>query len=131
MADIEAGGGGGVTDSRFISPSTGKPFTQAERESQTFATRLIESDEVISELESKFTGNLETARFLIPEAFKGENRKLIEQAQRNFVNALLRQESGAAIGADEFKSATAQYFPQPNDTKKNLAQKIVKGVTNS
>lgn len=47
----------------------------------------------------------------------------VEQAQRNFVNAVLRQESGAAISQSEFDNARKQYFPQPNDTPEVIAQK--------
>ena len=41
--------------------------------------------------------------------------KMYEQAQRNFINAVLRRESGAAIAESEFANARIQYFPQPND----------------
>ena len=47
----------------------------------------------------------------------------VEQAQRNFVNAILRQESGAAIADSEFANAQKQYFPQPGDSKQVILQK--------
>jgi len=46
-----------------------------------------------------------------------------DQAQRNFVNAILRQESGAAISESEFQNARKQYFPQPGDSAKVIEQK--------
>ena len=46
-----------------------------------------------------------------------------EQAQRDFINAILRQESGAAINASEFISAERQYFPQVGDKPEVIAQK--------
>ena len=49
--------------------------------------------------------------------------KQIRQAERNFVNAVLRRESGAAISPSEFASAEKQYFPQPGDDATTLAQK--------
>lgn len=52
-----------------------------------------------------------------------ENRQLFNQARDNFINATLRRESGAAISADEYVKADKQYFPQPNDGAKVLAQK--------
>lgn len=52
-----------------------------------------------------------------------EAQQQVEQAQRDFVNAVLRQESGAAIGQDEFDNAVRQYFPQPGDDDKVIAQK--------
>lgn len=45
------------------------------------------------------------------------------QAKRNFVNAVLRNESGAVISPSEFDNADKQYFPQPGDTPEVLAQK--------
>lgn len=47
----------------------------------------------------------------------------VEQAQRNFVNALLRKESGAAISPGEFDNARRQYFAQPGDSPQVLEQK--------
>lgn len=47
----------------------------------------------------------------------------VEQAQRDFINAVLRRESGAAIAESEFNNARQQYFPQPGDTPEVIAQK--------
>lgn len=46
-----------------------------------------------------------------------------DQAQRDFVNAVLRQESGAAINESEFQNARVQYFPQPGDSEAVVKQK--------
>ena len=46
-----------------------------------------------------------------------------EQAKRDFINAILRQESGAAIGKDEFVNAEKQYFPQVGDKPEVIEQK--------
>lgn len=46
-----------------------------------------------------------------------------QQAQQNFVNAVLRQESGAAINSSEFDNARKQYFPQPGDSQEVITQK--------
>jgi hypothetical protein len=47
----------------------------------------------------------------------------VEQAQRDFVNAVLRRESGAAIAPSEFESAQRQYFPQRGDSQAVKDQK--------
>jgi hypothetical protein len=49
--------------------------------------------------------------------------KSYDQAKRNFINAVLRKESGAAIAESEFENADKQYFPQPGDTPDIIAQK--------
>ncbi len=46
-----------------------------------------------------------------------------DQAVRDFINAQLRKESGAAIAESEFESARKQYFPQPGDGEDVIAQK--------
>jgi hypothetical protein len=45
------------------------------------------------------------------------------QAERDFINAVLRRESGAAISEPEFINARQQYIPQPGDKPAVLAQK--------
>jgi hypothetical protein len=47
----------------------------------------------------------------------------VEQAQRDFVNAVLRRESGAAIAPSEFDNAKKQYFPAIGDSPEVIAQK--------
>ena len=46
-----------------------------------------------------------------------------DQARRDFVNAILRRESGAVIADSEFENANKQYFPQPGDSEAVIAQK--------
>lgn len=45
------------------------------------------------------------------------------QARRDFVNAILRRESGAVISDEEFANADKQYFPQPGDSEAVIEQK--------
>lgn len=47
----------------------------------------------------------------------------VEQAQRDFINAILRRESGAVISQAEFENAAKQYFPQPGDSQAVIKQK--------
>lgn len=55
--------------------------------------------------------------------FASPERQQTVQAQRNFVNAILRVESGAAISQSEFDNAQRQYFPQSGDSKDVIEQK--------
>jgi hypothetical protein len=58
-----------------------------------------------------------------------------DQAKRDFINAVLRRESGAVISEPEFANADKQYFPAPNDTPDVLRQKqqnreeAIRGIT--
>lgn len=52
-----------------------------------------------------------------------QEQQQVEQAQRDFINAVLRRESGAAIANTEFDSARKQYFPQVGDSQAVIQQK--------
>jgi hypothetical protein len=64
-----------------------------------------------------------------------ESFQKYDQAKRDFVNAVLRRESGAVISDQEFANAEKQYFPAPGDTPKVLQQKrqnreeAIRGIT--
>ena len=47
----------------------------------------------------------------------------IAQAQRDWVRAKLRKESGAVIGAEEMAAEIRTYFPQPGEGPETVAQK--------
>jgi hypothetical protein len=91
-----------------------------------FARRLEQAEAVFGELTKSGynrASRKEELRKNLPEEMQGENLRKQDQAERNFLNAVLRRESGAAIGVDEFSSGVAQYFPRPGDTTQLLAQK--------
>ena len=71
--------------------------------------------------------NLNPASRLIPEDVKNlansPARQRFQQAERNFINATLRRESGAVISESEFKEARLQYIPQTGDSQEVLEQK--------
>jgi len=50
-------------------------------------------------------------------------RQKYDQSARNFINGVLRRESGAAISQSEFDNAYKQYLPQPGDSPERLAEK--------
>lgn len=110
--------------------------TEFQGKSASYGARAQEADRIISSLEGKYSpaalnaklasgqvwgvgGALESAGNL---ALSAEGQKA-EQAQRDFINAVLRQESGAAISQGEFENARKQYFPQPFDSKAVKEQK--------
>jgi YD repeat-containing protein len=101
-----------------------KPPTEDQAKAAGFANRMLQANSVIEKLNFQPTriGNIASAipgsNFLLPS-----ERQQAEQAQRNFINAILRRESGAAIAPSEFESAAKQYFPQPGDKPEVLEQK--------
>ena len=58
-----------------------------------------------------------------PNFMKSDNFQASEQAARQFVNAILRRESGAAIPPAELENYKKQYWPQVGDRQKVLEQK--------
>lgn len=100
----------------------GKAQTDAERKVQTYAERMASADTTLNKIGNQFTSNTSWGG-LLPSVLQSADRQVFEQAKLNFVNAKLRQESGAVIGDSEFKKADLQYFPQPGDTAEALAAK--------
>lgn len=98
-----------------------------QAQAATFARRIEQAEKNFQDLESKGYNRASVKQGLLsaiaPGAFQPENLKLQEQAERNFINAVLRRESGAAIADSEFKNAEAQYFPRAGDTPEVIRQK--------
>ena len=106
-----------------------KPATAAQETVAGYAARLEQAGKVFDTLEG-YTANMSPTATLtqraLPEFFnflKSSNFQSLEQAQRNFLNATLRRESGAVISPTEFSEGRKQYFPQPGDSAAVLAQK--------
>lgn len=101
--------------------------TKAQFEVGGYAKRLEQAEQVFDELEKegyKRGDTFDAAKNkILPGAFQDDGYKRNEQAERNFVNSVLRRESGAAISSSEFESAEKQYFPRPGDSPALLAQK--------
>ncbi len=100
-----------------------KELKPTQFEAAGFAIRMQDAETTLSELGEKFTGVTSALGGVVPSLLKSEDRKKFEQAERNFINAVLRRESGAAIAPSEFDSGRKQYIPQPNDGEEVLALK--------
>ncbi len=113
----------GYTQKGAIRP---KAITQHEGTNATYANRIEQANSIFDSLEKNITGmstvGLATQRAL-PNFLQKADMQSQEQAERNFVNATLRRESGAVISPSEFKEARRQYFPQPGDSTEVLRQK--------
>lgn len=106
--------------------ATGK-FNNEQGKAAGFSDRMLGSEQTLRGLEGingGFGGGLAgTMSGWTPNGMKSADRQRFEQAKRDFVNAQLRRESGAAISQKEFDNADAQYFPQPGDSADVIAQK--------
>lgn len=102
-------------------------FNEGQANSAGFADRMANSERIIQNYEQAGTNALDNISAALPGGnyAVSDEFRLLEQAKRDFVNALLRKESGAVIGKDEFESADRQYFPQPGDTPEVIKQKRI------
>ena len=129
----------------------GTALTESQGNATAFGMRMLESDNLLSNLEKEGTvsggrirGAVEgTLTSLIP--YQGANlaegagsimnampgflggpsseQQQYDQAKRNFITAVLRKESGASIGASEFLNEEKKYFPQAGEDDKVIKQK--------
>ena len=114
----------GATVTRTDGPSTGK-FTETQYASALYADRMTESGAVLDAFDlegTSFWGNIKNT---IPGGnfLQSPEYQQYDQAKRDFINATLRRESGAAIADHEFENANKQYFPQPGDSREVIEQK--------
>jgi hypothetical protein len=119
-----------------------KAPTEFQSKAALFGARAEEADRILNDLAKQGVerpgvikqiaggvpvvgGALEAGVNALPGALGGPSagQQQVEQARRDFVNAVLRQESGAVIGESEFRNAERQYFPQIGDTPQVIAQK--------
>jgi hypothetical protein len=124
--------------------------TEFQGKSAIYGTRAQEADRIITSLDGKYSPaavNTKEAMGKVPlfggtleavgnMALSSSGQKA-EQAQRDFINAVLRQESGAVISEQEFDNARKQYFPQPFDSAEVKRQKAqnrklaIQGILNN
>ena len=107
---------------------TEKPPTLAQETVAGYASRIEQSNPIIGSLQDSIV-KMNFAKFKLeqklPSALQSDIVRQFNQAALNFINAKLRQESGAVIGDPEYVKAEAQYLPQPGDdaiTLKNKSQ---------
>lgn len=106
-----------------------KPLTEGQAKSALFGTRMANANKIFDTLEqsgttTSFPGmNSGYGVGNVVSAFASTDQQQLMQAKRDFLNAVLRRESGAVIGESEFANAEKQYFPQIGDDKKTIAQK--------
>lgn len=102
--------------------------TDAQANAAGYGDRAVSAHATIDQL---FNGQVDPnslgfaaqeSRFT-PNFAKSGNIQSLDQAKRNFLNAILRRESGAVISPSEFEEGAKQYFPQYGDTPETVRQK--------
>jgi hypothetical protein len=113
----------------------GTALTESQGNATAFGLRMKDSNAILEKLAKEGTlrgANIEATPFVgeqlgkvLPGFLGGTNaaQQQVNQAKTNFITAVLRKESGAAIAASEFATEDRKYFPQLNDDKKTIEQK--------
>jgi len=124
-----------LTNARAKEANGNKAPTEFQGKSAGYGARAEEADRIINSLGNASPASVNAkqavgrvpliggALEMVGNAVLSPENQQLEQAQRDFVNATLRQESGAAISQGEFENAKRQYFPQPGDSPEVIAQK--------
>lgn len=119
-----------------------KPLTEGQAKANLFGKRMQAAEEVISRIGTDYSPTAINAKMAAEDmplvgglagmagnAMLSDNSQAVEQAQRDFINAVLRRESGAVIAESEFRNARKQYFPQPGDGEALIKQKAANRAT--
>lgn len=130
---------GNITPVEGFGPKTGssKPLTDTQAKALLFGSRMQDADKILNNLSAKGIDMPSVAKraaesvpglggalgALANSTIVSPDQQSVEQAQRDFVNAVLRRESGAAIAPSEFESAQKQYFPSVGDSAQVKKQK--------
>lgn len=102
--------------------------TEGEKSAAGYLSRMRASEELLDELSEEGPAVRSIASLLVGGSnFEGlvlsERQQRIMQAQRDWVRAKLRKESGAVIGADEMAEEIRTYFPLPGEDDAVVEQK--------
>lgn len=122
---LDIGGGTDQPNNPFMS---GGKMNEAQSKDALYASRMLASEKVLRSLDADVATNpIDKIKGAISDRIgyniRSPDYQKFDQARRDFVNAVLRRESGAVISEAEFANANQQYFPQPGDTKEIIAQK--------
>jgi hypothetical protein len=133
--DWEASKKGGM--SLQVDPATGavtfqqggniKPMTEAQSKDATYATRAEGALATLDQYAGALTGLKDTIAGGVPVVgnygTSNEFQKA-SQAGKEFLQAILRKDTGAAITEDEMTQYGKTYLPEPGDGADVLAQKM-------
>ena len=108
--------------SKINADAAGGKKTEVQAKSEKFGNQMELAERNIKGLENEYTstlgkGGLFRGTEYVPggNALQSESYQKYRQARDSFLTALLRDESGAAIGSSEFNRREKEMFPQPGD----------------
>nr|WP_245680278.1 phage tail tip lysozyme [Brucella inopinata] len=112
----------------FTQGGAAKPLTEGQSKDAVFATRAEGALPLIDQYGTALTGVVGNTAGQLPGVgnyLKPEEFQKAEQAGKEFLQAILRKDTGAAITADETAEYGSVYLPRPGDTPAVLKQKAL------
>jgi hypothetical protein len=107
-----------------------KKYTDVQNVAAGFAKRSEQAEQELTSILKNYNPSGKQAlvdRSLPDKALfnylKSPEGRQIDQAANNFISAVLRKESGAAISEQEYEREFKKYIPLPGDDDKTIAQK--------
>lgn len=108
-----------VTEGPGVTGNAGKPFTEAQSKDNVYATRARGALSVLEPVASNLTDRVSIAAEYVPfglaRGVQGDQYQVARQAADEFLQAILRKDTGAAITDGEVASYGTTYLPQPGD----------------
>ena len=106
----------------------GGPMKEDESKAALYTNRMLNAEKIFRDQNVVDAGMSRVERGLAKTPVFGNSMvsdqyQKFDQAKRDFINAVLRRESGAVISPSEFENAEKQYFPRPGDWPAVLKQK--------
>ena len=104
-----------------------KPMTEAQSKDTTFATRAEGALPILDQFANALTSLPESSANALPGGvgnyLQSKEYQQAQQAGTEFLQAILRKDTGAAITPQETAEYGKVYLPRPGDTPELLAQK--------
>lgn len=124
---IESDGAGGFRVVQGANVGSDKPFTEGQSKDVVYATRAQGALDAFEPVAGAMTSRTDRALGVVPMGFGREMQnsdfQVAENAGNEFLQAILRKDTGAAITADEQALYGTTYLPQPGDSPEVLATK--------
>lgn len=122
IEQVKGGSGSGLTEQQSKDALFGARMQEAHKILTALETKDIKAPVINSVIPFGIGAKISNALPSVMGGASAEQQQYV-QAQRDFINAVLRKESGAVIADSEFENAQKQYFPQIGDSDEVIAQK--------
>lgn len=118
--------GQNMTNDRMREANDNRPPTEAESKAYGYFKRMDDAAKAIATMDAAIAQKSTIGQAWqnhAPNFLQSEEGQVFNQAKKQFTEAYLRRDSGAAISNSEYTQVDREYFPQPGDGPQVLARK--------